>query len=83
MTRIQKNKFIKLFKQTVIVTIFSMILVACGGGGTDPQSTSSFTLLNTVDISQILSPSGVGRPDVIAIGDTLYLADSTSKCITA
>ena len=36
---------------------------------------TSYTLLNTIDISQILSPNGkgVGRPDVIAIGNELYL----------
>ncbi len=34
----------------------------------------SQTLINTVDISSILSPDGVGRPDVIGIEDTLYLA---------
>ena len=41
----------------------------------DPQP-PSYTLLKTLDISPILAPdgSGVGRPDVIAIEDELYLA---------
>lgn len=40
------------------------------------QNAKSQTLIKTVDISTILSQDGVGRPDVIAIGDTLFLAYS-------
>ncbi len=42
----------------------------------DPQPENSYTLLKTIDISEMLSPNGngVGRPDIIAIGDELYLA---------
>jgi len=40
------------------------------------QSENSYTLLKTIDISDVLSPDGdrVRRPDVIAIGDELYLS---------
>lgn len=51
---------------------------ACGGDDSDDTSGSSgsYTLLEAIDISQKLSPdgAGVGRPDVIGIGDALYLA---------
>jgi hypothetical protein len=42
-------------------------------GSPDPDP---FTLLNTIDVSPILSPNGdgVGRPDVVALGGALYLA---------
>jgi hypothetical protein len=40
------------------------------------QNAKAQTLIKTVEISSILSPDGVGRPDVIAIGDTLFLAYS-------
>lgn len=40
------------------------------------KTAKSQTLIKTVDLSSILSPDGVGRPDVVAIGDTLYLAYS-------
>ena len=40
------------------------------------ETVKSQTLINTVDISTLLSQDGVGRPDVIGIGDTLYLAYS-------
>ncbi len=38
------------------------------------ETVKSQTLIRTIDISTILSSNGVGRPDVVAIGDTLFLA---------
>ena len=65
--------------KTVLFTGFVFMIISCGGAGDNEGSsatTNSFTLLKTMDISQKLSPEGekVGRPDVIAIENTLYLA---------
>ena len=69
-----KNAF-----KTVFITGLVFMIISCGGAGDNEGSsttTNSFTLLKTMDISQNLSPEGekVGRPDVIAIENTLYLA---------
>ncbi|MCP4799302.1 MAG: hypothetical protein GY893_05070 [bacterium] len=70
-TRLARLSFLCLFfiSFTAIVGCFS-------SETTSPIDPDSYTLLNTIDISPILSPSGngVGRPDVVAIGDELYLA---------
>jgi hypothetical protein len=52
--------------------LLCLILLSSILGGTAKAQ----TLIKTADISSILSPDGVGRPDVIAIEDTLYLAYS-------
>jgi len=68
--------------KTIIFIIALTFLVGCGSGNSyakdEQNNNNSFELLNTIDISSILSPNGggVGRPDVIAIEDELYLAYS-------
>ncbi len=64
----------------IFLCLFIIACTASAGYSHDetdnPADSGSLTLLNTIDISPILSPNGdrVGRPDVVAIGDTLYLA---------
>lgn len=64
--------------KTILLLQIIIFLSACSKPTDiiDPQPENNYTLLKTIDISEILSPNGdgVGRPDVIAIGNELYLA---------
>ncbi len=69
-----KNNFMRI----VVFLFVAILLNACQSIADidEIEPKESYTLLKTIDISQILSSNGdgVGRPDVIAIGDELYLA---------
>jgi len=60
----------------LIPLLLCLLSAYCVNRAEAEYSTNALTLLHTIDISQTLSPEGdgVGRPDVIAIGDELYLA---------
>lgn len=59
----------------IIFLQIALLLSGCSKT-TEPQPTNNYTLLETIDISEKLSPEGepVGRPDVIGIANTLYFA---------
>ena len=69
--------------KNIFLTLILAFLIGCGSDSSskdEQNSGNSFELLKTIDITQKLSPepnmNGVGRPDVIAIEDKLYLAYS-------
>ena len=66
--------------KNIFLTLILVFMLGCGSSSQNEQNNNSFKLLKTIDITQKLSPepnmNGVGRPDVVSIGDELYLAYS-------
>ena len=69
--------------KNLFLTLVLVFMFGCGSNSSstnEQESSTSFELLKTVDITQKLSieanSSKVSRPDVVSIGDELYLAYS-------